>query len=198
MVKVKKQESFNKLFDNGISYEKYTKQSNKHLEIMQNSWFASQGAVKRLSRDHIARLNEKLHVLCISEHWCSDCANGVPVIAKLADAIPNWDFRIVSRDEFSEEVELFYTTAGRKKIPVVIFADEDGDEIMRWIERPMRSYHLLGMLRDQKLSMKEFKEKYNNTTEFQPPSVSEEILRELVAITDKVDSILHIHSPKRK
>ncbi|UCG90330.1 MAG: thioredoxin family protein [Candidatus Heimdallarchaeota archaeon] len=195
---MKKRDFFNKLFDNGISYEKYAEQSSSHVERMEDSWFASQAAVKGLSQDHIARLNEKLRVLCIAENWCGDCANAVPVIAKLANEISNWDFRIVSRDLFNNEVEMFYTTAGRKKIPVIIFADEDGDEIMRWIERPTRSYHLLGMLRDQNLPKEEFLEKYNNTPDFQPPTVSKEILGELIGVADKAASILRNHPPKRK
>lgn len=198
MFKMKKQETFNKLFENGISYEKYTRRSDKQTDRMKDSWLASEVAVQRLSQDQISRLNEKLRILCIAENWCSDCANGVPVIAKLAAEITNWDFRIVSRDDFSNEVETFYTTAGRKKIPLVIFADEDGDEIMRWIERPMRSYQLLGTLRDQSLSKEEFMKEFNNTIEFKPPNVSEEILSELIAVAEKVASIVHIYSPKRK
>ncbi|MFX1285040.1 MAG: thioredoxin family protein [Promethearchaeota archaeon] len=195
---MKKRESFYKLFDNGISYKKYVERSESHVDRMEDSWLASQTAVKGLSQDHIARLNEKLRVLCIAENWCGDCANAVPVIAKLADELPKWDFRIAARDKFSREVEMFYTTAGRKKIPVIIFADEEGDEVMRWIERPMRNYQLLGLLRDQNLSKEEFMDKYNNTPEFRPPSVSEEIFHELITVADKVASILHINSPQRK
>ncbi|MHA2305631.1 MAG: thioredoxin family protein, partial [Candidatus Hodarchaeales archaeon] len=142
---MKKQEIFNKLFENGISYKKYIKEDDKHKERMNNSWSACQMAVQKLDQEQISQMNEKLHVLCIAENWCGDCANGVPVIATLADMNPNWDFRVVSRDAFRNEFETFYTTAGRMKIPVIIFADEDGDEIMRWIERPTRSYQLLGV-----------------------------------------------------
>jgi hypothetical protein len=195
---MKKRDAFNKLFEKGISYKEYTSRSDKYAEQMKDSWSASEEAVKKLSQAQISQLNENLRVLCIAENWCSDCANGVPVIARLADEISNWDFRVVFRDNFKQEVEMFYTTAGRKKIPLVIFADGDGDEIMRWIERPARSYHLLGMLRDQSLSKEEFMKQYIKINEFKPPSVSEEILRELIAVAEKVSLIVHIHSPKRK
>ncbi|MFX0174018.1 MAG: thioredoxin family protein [Candidatus Hodarchaeota archaeon] len=195
---MKRQDSFNKLFENGFSYEEYLGKSEKHRERMNTSLLVGQKAVQKLSHDQISRLNEKLNVLCIAENWCIDCANGVPIIAMLADMIPNWNFRIVSRDDFKEEFESFYTTAGRKKIPVIIFADEDGDEIMRWIERPMCSYQLLGILRDQDLSKEEFFQKYNDTLEFQPPFVSEAILNELVVVAEKVASIVHVNPPIRK
>ncbi|MFX0185660.1 MAG: thioredoxin family protein [Candidatus Hodarchaeota archaeon] len=193
-----KQAAFNKLFDKGISYGEYTNRSEKFAKKMKDNWSASEEAVKQLSQAQISQLNENLRILCIAENWCLDCANGVPVIAKLADEIGNWDFRIVARDDFSKEVEMFYTTAGRKKIPVVVFADEDGDEIMRWVERPARSYHLLGMLYDQNLSKEEFSEQYIKINEFKPPSISEEILRELLDVAKKASLIAHNHSPKKK
>ena len=193
-----KQDSFNKLFENGISYQEYIKKSDKYGERMNANWLASQKAFQGYSHEKISRMNEILHVLCIAENWCIDCANGVPVVAMLADRTPNWDFRIVSRDLFSKEFEIFYETAGRKKIPLILFSDEDGDEIMRWIERPMRSYQLLGILRDQNLPKEEFIQKYNDTVEFQPPFVSEEILNELIFVANKAASIVHVNSPPRK
>jgi hypothetical protein len=193
-----KQDFFNKLFENGITYEEYVNKSEKYKERMNNSFLVAQRALQKLSHDQISRMDEKLHVLCIAENWCIDCANGVPVIAKLADMTPNWDFRIVSRDNFKEEFESSYTTAGRKKIPVIIFADEDGDEIMRWIEKPTRSYRILGKLKDQNLPKEEFTLKYNEILELHPPIVSEEILNELVLVAEKVTSIVHHNPPSRK
>lgn len=195
---MRKREIFNKMFESGISYEEYTKKSVNHLERMKDSWSISEKEVKKLSQSQISGLNEELLVLCIAESWCGDCANGVPIIANLAEEFDNWDFRIVSRDIFPEEVEMFYTTAGRKKIPLVIFADEEGDEIMRWVERPTRSYHLLGRLRDQNLSKEEFLEQYKTLNEFKPPSISQEILRELITVADRASSIVHLNSPRRK
>ncbi len=197
-LEVKKRELFNKMFESGIPYEEYTKKSDKHVERMKDSWSISEKEVNKLSQVQISRLNEELHVLCIAESWCGDCANGVPVIAKLAEELDNWDFRIASRDSFTEDIKDFYTTAGRKKIPLVIFADEEGDEIMRWVERPTRSYRLLGMLRDQNLSKEEFLEQYKALNEFKPPSISQEILRELITIAEKASSIVHLNSPQRK
>ncbi len=195
---MKKREIFNKMFESGISYEEYTKKSDQHVERMNTSWSVVAKEVKEVVLAQISRLNEKLHVLCIAEDWCGDCANGVPVIAKLAEECDNWDFRIAARDSFTEDIEMFYTTAGRKKIPLIIFADEEGDEIIRWVERPTRSYQLLGVLRDQSLSKEEFLEQYNALDEFKNPSISQEILRELITVAVKASSIVHINSPKRK
>ncbi|MHA2247264.1 MAG: thioredoxin family protein [Candidatus Hodarchaeales archaeon] len=193
-----KREIFNKMFEDGISYEEYIKKSDKHVERMKDSWSVIAKEVKKLPLAQVSRLNEKIHILCIAENWCSDCTNAVPVIARLSEECDLWNFRISFRDRFTEEVERFYKTAGRKKIPLIIFADEEGDEIIRWIERPTRSYHLLGMLRDLNLSKEEFLEQYNVLKEFKNPSISQEILRELIIVAEKASSIAHINSPKKK
>jgi hypothetical protein len=195
---MRKQVIFNELFENGISYKQYMNKSEKYLERMNTSLEAARKLVQRLSRNQVSRMNESLHVLCIAESWCIDCANGVPVIGTLSEKLPNMEFRIVSREEAKKAFKVFYSTAGRKKIPIIIFADEEGDEIMRWVERPMRSYQLLGILKDQNLSKDDFIKKYNDTLEFQPPFVSEEIFNELVAITEKSASIVHVNSPSKK
>jgi thiol-disulfide isomerase/thioredoxin len=189
---------FNKLFAKGISYEEYIKKSDKHLERMKNGWIIIAKEIKKFNQLQISRLNKKLLILCIAENWCGDCANGVPVIAKLADKFDTWDFRIVGLDDISNEAKIDYTTAGRMKIPVVIFADEEGDEIIRWVERPTHSYQLLGMLREQSLSKEEFLEQYHALDDFKPPRVFHEILRELRAVAEKASSIVHLHPPIKK
>ncbi|MFX1507893.1 MAG: thioredoxin family protein [Promethearchaeota archaeon] len=189
---------FNKLFDKGISYEEYIKKSDKHSGKMKNGWIIIEKEIKKLSQLQISRLNKKLLILCIAENWCGDCANGVPVIAKLADEFDNWDFRIIGLDNISSEEKLNYTTAGRMKIPVVIFADEEGDEIIRWVERPTHSYQLLGTLRDQSLSKEEFLEQYHALDDFKPPRIFHEILRELKMVAEKASSIVHLHPPIKK
>ena len=195
---MKKSELFNKIFEKGITYEEYIKKGDRYLERMKNSWTTSKKEINKISQAQISRMNEKMLVLCIAENWCGDCANGVPVIAKLADVLDNWDFRIIGLNNLFKEMEMEYTTAGRMKIPIVIFADEDGDEIMRWVERPTRSYHLLGMLRNQNLSKEEFIEQYKTLDELNTPSISREILRELIYVADKASSIVHLHPPKKK
>ncbi len=198
MIHMNKQDYFNKLFTIGISYENYFNKIDKYKDRMNSSFSAGKKAVEKLTQEQIARLNEKIHVLCIAESWCIDCANGVPLIALLAETVTKWDFRIASRDQFKEEFSIYYSTAGRMKIPVVIFADEDGDEIIRWVERPIRSYQLLGQLRDQNLSKEEFIQKYHDTREFEPPVVSQAILNELIFIAEKATSIVHVNPPSRK
>jgi hypothetical protein len=195
---MKKRETFNKLYNNGISYQEYLDRSEKYTKRMNQSYSISEKVVNKDLQEQIVKLNEKMHILCIAEEWCIDCANSVPIIAMLAERISKWQLRITSRDRFPADFDHFYKTAGRKKIPVMIFADEDGDEIIRWIERPFRSYQILGALKKQNLTKEEFSQKYQDTLELHPPIVSHNILCELVSIAEKASSIIHVNPPEKK
>ena len=150
---MKRQETFVKMFDAGISYERYVELTlnEKIKDRMSRHFEAAQELISKIEPQKLTRINRKMKILCVSENWCGDCANGVPVISALADALNNWEFVIVVKTSFEEDFQQYYCTAGRQKIPMVILADEDGDEISRWVERPTRSYLLLANLQSQNL-----------------------------------------------
>lgn len=73
--------------------------------------------------------------LLITETWCGDAANSVPVIAELAKLNPNIDLRIVFRDEHPELIDQFLTKGGRS-IPKLIVLNEQLDVLFDWGPRP--------------------------------------------------------------
>lgn len=189
--------AFNTLFEHGFDYLTYQQRSDRHLERMELSYQATSNYLKRLEDAIVQLPNVPMRVLCIAENWCGDCGNGVPVIAKLAEVMTQWDFRIAARDDYEELVEHYYTTAGRKKIPVVIFADTDGDEITRWVERPAASYQYLAELQAKKLPKEEYIEEYRQNPVFRPPKVSENTVDELLLAASKAAALISILPQKR-
>ncbi len=73
--------------------------------------------------------------LLITETWCGDAANSVPVIAKLADLNPEINLRMVLRDEQPELIDHFLTKGGRS-IPKLIALDDDLNVQFTWGPRP--------------------------------------------------------------
>ena len=73
--------------------------------------------------------------LLITETWCGDAANSVPVIAKLAALNPKIDLRIVMRDENTELIDQFLTKGGRS-IPKLVVLDEELNVMGDWGPRP--------------------------------------------------------------
>jgi len=75
------------------------------------------------------------HLLVLSEDWCGDAVNIVPVIAKLAESVSNMDLRILARDENLDIMDTHLTEKSRS-IPIVILLNKKYQECGWWGPRP--------------------------------------------------------------
>ena len=75
------------------------------------------------------------HLLALSEDWCGDAVNTLPVIARLAEEA-GWDMRVMGRDENPDLMDAHLTNGRSRSIPVVIVYDEAFNEIGWWGPRP--------------------------------------------------------------
>jgi hypothetical protein len=81
--------------------------------------------------------------LVISEGWCGDAAQLLPIINKMAIDSGKIELRIVLRDENDELMKLFLTNK-KKSIPVVIVVDkETGSVLGKWGPRPKGATDLI-------------------------------------------------------
>ena len=76
-----------------------------------------------------------LRLLVISEDWCGDAANTVPVLAGLAERVPGVEFRILPRDQYPTVMDR-YLTNGSRSIPIAIGLDQNFRELGHWGPRP--------------------------------------------------------------
>lgn len=80
-------------------------------------------------------LNSKQTWIVLTESWCGDAAQNIPVFAKIMEGNPNIDLRILLRDENPEVMDQYLTNGG-KSIPKLIALDEDLNELGTWGPRP--------------------------------------------------------------
>ncbi|MFQ3306533.1 MAG: hypothetical protein ACI9JT_000517 [Polaribacter sp.] len=73
--------------------------------------------------------------LVLTEGWCGDAAQNLPVLNKIASISENIDLKIVLRDENLDLMDLFLTNGGRG-IPKLIALDKDNNVIDSWGPRP--------------------------------------------------------------
>ena len=73
--------------------------------------------------------------LVLTEGWCGDAAQNLPVLNKIASISENIDLKIVLRDEHLPLMDLFLTNGGRS-IPKLIALDKDNNVIDSWGPRP--------------------------------------------------------------
>lgn len=77
----------------------------------------------------------------ITEAWCGDSAQNLPVIAALAEAA-GIALRIVLRDE-NPGIIAQYLTNGTKSIPILVSFDADRQQLFRWGPRPTAAQRLM-------------------------------------------------------
>lgn len=80
--------------------------------------------------------------LVISEGWCGDAAQILPIIKLMSEASKNIDLKLVFRDENEELIHLFLTN-GAKSIPKLLVLDESFNLINHWGPRPEGAKNLI-------------------------------------------------------
>lgn len=75
------------------------------------------------------------NLLVLSEDWCGDAVNSVPMIARLCEAIPDCNLRVVARDANPDLMDA-HLTRGTRSIPVVMILDARLIEHGWWGPRP--------------------------------------------------------------
>ena len=73
--------------------------------------------------------------LVLTEGWCGDAAQSLPILNKIASDTANIDLKIVLRDENLDLMDLFLTNGGRS-IPKLIALDKDNNVLDFWGPRP--------------------------------------------------------------
>jgi hypothetical protein len=86
-------------------------------------------------RLRVLELRGKWHLLVLAEGWCGDGANSLPYLVRLAEATPNLDLRVLSRDGNPDLMD-GHLTGETLSIPVVMILDEDFREVEWWGPRP--------------------------------------------------------------
>jgi hypothetical protein len=85
---------------------------------------------------------DRLELLVITETWCGDGAQILPVIARIADHI-KVPLRIILRDEYPDIIDK-YQFRGTRSIPVLVaFDHETGEELGWWGPRPTEAQQIV-------------------------------------------------------
>ncbi|MGD2069620.1 MAG: thioredoxin family protein [Gemmatimonadota bacterium] len=89
-----------------------------------------------LVTEAVRALDRPLHLLALSEDWCGDAVNILPVVARFVERVPGLDLRVLGRDANPDLMDAHLTDGRSRSIPVVIVFDEDFLEVGWWGPRP--------------------------------------------------------------
>lgn len=125
-------------FDRGLAYDAYVATGSA---AQQDSWAKALERI-RLTPDQRALLvgfTRRMPVLVSSGIWCGDCSAQVPMLARIAQASPAIDLRIVDRDRHADLAERIKICGGLR-VPTAIFMAEDFEFIGLMGDRTLSRY----------------------------------------------------------
>lgn len=99
-------------------------------------------------------LNHSVKLLVITEGWCGDAAQILPVFNKIAESFPKKvAIKYILRDQHLTLTDQFLTNGGRA-IPIVLVLNEKGDKVtQKWGPRPVELQELLAQWKSETTDM---------------------------------------------
>ena len=121
-------------FESALSFPSYLETVRKNEEL----WRGVHDRVRLPADvlDEARSLPGVWRLLALSEDWCGDAANILPVVSRFVEHLPNVDLRVLSRDENLDIMDAHLTNGKSRSIPVVIVLDEGWVERAWWGPRP--------------------------------------------------------------
>jgi hypothetical protein len=86
---------------------------------------------------------QHLRFLVLTEDYCTDSAQFIPPLARLAQELDNVELRVLLRDAHRDLASNYRRWDDYQAIPVIIVLDDTGNELGFLLERPRRTYDLL-------------------------------------------------------
>jgi hypothetical protein len=119
----------------------------------------------------------------LTEPWCGDAAQCVPVIEKLALSAGNIQTLYLLRDEHPEVMDAYLTNGGRS-IPKLICLDKTGKELFTWGPRPAVIQEVMNRLKAEGITeiatiVEQIQKAYNEDKQAGIYSEFERLLKEL-------------------
>ncbi len=192
--------SLNTYFTEGLSYENYIEYTEDALEaeieIDDPQELVQYYAInlQRMRRIHktfkfsnaqkkrIEAIENNFKILIITEGWCGDASQIVPIVERLAEAL-KVECKFVLRDQHMDLMEN-YKTNNTISIPIIVGVDQEGEELFRFGPRPARGMEILTKFKENpdRYSKEEFHE---DLQRYYNENKGEDTVNELLDLIDE-------------
>ncbi len=190
--------NLNSYVEKGVEYKTYLERVEK--EVKENAPLSeySELNLKRMQRVaktfklsenqiiDLLSLPNNFKILIISEGWCGDASQQLPVYEKIFEVMdiqPSYVFRNENQDLMQN-----YLTNGAEAIPILVGVDTEGNELFRYGPRPKKGMDLLAQYKANPATFPK-EEFYKELQQFYNKDKGQSIYNELVALmkenTDK-------------
>lgn len=126
------------VYHSGCTYQDYHDRIYAEGGIMEEMLSASERFLEHQQLDltAFAALSGPVRVLVLSEDWCGDCTDNLPILNRIGEETGKLEFRIASRDA-NIDLQNQYLKYGKfQSVPTMLFLDHDGTVVGHFLERP--------------------------------------------------------------
>lgn len=121
-------------FETALPFSDYLETVEKHEDLWRGIYDRTQ--TPQTDIDAAQQIPGTWHLLALSEDWCGDAANILPVVARLTESLSNVDLRVLPRDENLDLMDAHLTNGKSRSIPVIMILDDNFVERAWWGPRP--------------------------------------------------------------
>ncbi len=130
------------------SLNRYTELNFHRMKRLNKTASISEDLVRKA-----AEIKCRLIWLTLTEGWCGDAAQIIPILHKLSIEVENIDLRMVYRDQNLELMDQFLTNGGRS-IPKIIVIEQDSLQVIgSWGPRPKPAQDIFRVYKNNELQM---------------------------------------------
>jgi hypothetical protein len=109
-------------------------------------------------KDAIVQINKPQTWLVLTEGWCGDAAQVIPVLHKATSLNENIALGFLLRDDNLELMDMYLTNGKSRSLPKLIVLDENNNELFNWGPRPVILQELFYHLKAKALTDDAIKE----------------------------------------
>lgn len=133
------------LYERGRTWQQFLDSARARRQTWLDNY--AEGAPDAAVVARAAQVPGRWRFLVVAIDACGDSAHSIPYLARLVEAVPSLELRIVPPREGQRVQESHRTEDGRAATPTVVLIDEQGKERGCWIERPYVLRKLLADVR---------------------------------------------------
>ena len=127
-------------FESGLSVDQFV----DSMEVNKEKLLENVEANTFSTEDITFFQNHPVSIAAIGEDWCTDVIHFLPVVAKLAQEVPNVTLKVFKRDDNHDLIDQYLKEGKHRSIPVFVVYDENWKELGHFIERPDAVTKLMG------------------------------------------------------
>lgn len=91
----------------------------------------------------VQAINEPQYWVILTEAWCGDAAQILPIIRAIGEQNPNIELKVLLRDEHPEIIDAYLTDGARSIPKIIMLRKSDLKELGVWGPRPAEAQELL-------------------------------------------------------